>query len=77
MTTLIDEIRADQDPRTVCRFCAWLTDRTKGEQAEWASAMTDRSFTHSSLFRAAKKRGYPNGSSAVETHRKNAHEVRP
>lgn len=73
MTTLIDELRADQGKPTQCGFCLWLAGRTDAERKEWAVAAADRSFTHSSIFRAAKKRGYPAGLSSVETHRKNGH----
>jgi hypothetical protein len=73
VTTLIDELRADQGKPNTCGFCHWLATRSEAERKEWASVATDRSFTCSSLFRAAKKRGYPHGTSAVETHRKNGH----
>ncbi|MBA3875559.1 MAG: hypothetical protein C0498_01260 [Anaerolinea sp.] len=70
---LIDELRADQDPRAQCKFCAWLAGRPNGERAEWADAVGDRSFTHMSLVRAARKRGYAGGPGSVESHRKNSH----
>jgi len=73
MATLIDELKADQDPRSQCRVCHWLAERPAPERAEWAAAMLDRSFTHASLFRAAKRRGYGAGSGSVETHRNGEH----
>ena len=71
MTSLIEELRADQDPRTSCRFCVWLAGRSAAERAEWAAAMVDRSFTNTSIFRAAKKRGYAGSNGSPESHRKN------
>lgn len=71
--SLLEELRADQDPRTQCRFCVWLETRTKTEQAEWAEACGDRAFTHASIFRAAQKRGYTNGKGSVESHRAGGH----
>jgi hypothetical protein len=73
LTGLRDELLADQDPRTQCRFCMWLVARTEKERDEWAAVMADRSFTHASLFRAAKKRGYGSGSGSVEGHRNSGH----
>lgn len=70
--TLLEELRSDQDPRSQCAFCAWLRVRSKAEQTEWAEAMTDRSFTTTSLVRAARKREFTRGS-AIESHRKNGH----
>jgi len=73
MANLIEELRADQDPRSQCRLCAWLTDRPKAEKDEWAAVMLDRSFTHASIFRAAQRRGYASGKGTVETHRGSGH----
>lgn len=72
MTSLLDELKADQDPRQ-CRFCVWLESLSVKDRSEWATAMADRSYTNTSLFRAAKKRGYPFGGGSLETHRKNGH----
>ena len=77
MTTLIEELKADQDSRASCRFCAWLDDRTKAERAEWVEALKDRSFTNTSLFRAAKKRGYNGSDGSLENHRKRHPEGKP
>jgi hypothetical protein len=44
--TLIEELKADQDPRTQCRLCTWISSRPEAERKEWAAVMTDRSFTH-------------------------------
>lgn len=73
---LIEELKADQDPRTSCRFCTWLATRPPAERTEWAVAMADRSFTNTSIFRAAKKRGYNGSSGSPESHRKNHPEGR-
>jgi len=73
VTGLLDELRADQDPRSQCRFCAWLKERTAPERDEWAKAMSDRSYTQASLFRAARKRGYAAGLGSIEGHRRSAH----
>ena len=73
MTTLIEELRADQSPRTQCRFCGWLAERSKPERDEWAAAMLDKSYTHASLFRAAQRRGFMNAQGSVETHRTGGH----
>jgi len=75
MTTLIDELKADQDPRTQCRLCVWLASRPEAECKEWAAVMIDRSFTHASIFRAAQRRGYNAGKGTVETHRGNGHKA--
>jgi hypothetical protein len=37
--------------------------------------MTDRSFTHASIFRAAQRRGYNAGKGTIETHRGNGHKT--
>ena len=73
--TLIDELRADQGKPTQCALCIWLGTRTDPERKEWAAVTVDRSFTHASVFRAAKKRGYTGGTSSIETHRKNEHRL--
>ncbi len=73
--SLIDELKADQDPRSQCKFCVWLETRTKGEQAEWAAAMLDRSFTDTSIYRAAQKRGYTGSDGSPAGHRKKRHQV--
>jgi hypothetical protein len=73
VTTLVEELKADQDPRTQCRLCVWLESRTESERKEWAAVMADRSFTHASIFRAAQRRGYNAGKGTIETHRGNGH----
>lgn len=73
MTSLLDELKADQDPRLQCRFCVWLESLSPKDRHEWATAMADRSFTNTSLLRASKKRGYPHGEGSLVTHRKNGH----
>jgi len=73
VTNLIDELRADQDPRMQCRLCTWLESRPEGERKEWTAVMADRSFTHASIFRAAQRRGYGAGKGTVETHRGSGH----
>jgi hypothetical protein len=75
MTTLLDELKADQDPRTQCRLCTWLAARSEAERKEWAAVMADRSFTHASIFRAAQRRGYNAGKGTIETHRGNGHKT--
>lgn len=68
--SLIAELKADQDPRAQCKFCVWLDGRPAAEQAEWAIAMQDRSFTNTSIYRAARLRGYGGSGGAPEAHRK-------
>lgn len=76
VTTLIEELKADQDPRSQCRFCTWLVTQPEKERNEWAEAGPDRSYTHASLFRAARKRGFTGGEGSIEGHRKGLHEVK-
>lgn len=73
MTSLIDELRADQGRPTQCVLCAWLAQMPAAERAEWAVVAADRSFTIASLYRAAKKRGFPSGPASIENHRKREH----
>ncbi|MFH1104113.1 MAG: hypothetical protein V1757_04085 [Actinomycetota bacterium] len=70
---LLEELKADQDPRSQCRLCTWLQTLTEADRKEWASAMLDRSFTHASIFRAAQRRGYGAGKGTVESHRASGH----
>jgi len=72
--SLIDELKADQDPRSQCKFCVWLESRPKAEQVEWAVAMLDRSFTNTSIYRAAQKRGYSGSDGSPSSHRQKRHQ---
>ena len=73
MSTLLDELRADQGKPTQCVVCRWIETLSPGEQQEWDTACADRAFTHSSIFRALHRResGVKRGS--VENHRTNKH----
>jgi hypothetical protein len=73
VTTLIDELRSDQGKPNTCALCAWLQTLTDADRKEWSEALGDRSFTHTSILRAARKRGYAHGVTSIEGHRKGLH----
>lgn len=78
MPSIIEEIIADQDPRSQCRLCAWLASRPTSEQKEWDEALNTRvgprfRFTHTSVHRALQKHGATVGKSSLENHRSNGH----
>lgn len=77
MPSLLDELRADQDPRAQCRVCRWIESLKPAEQAEWDAAMSDRSFTHASIYRALSRRESGCGRSGVESHRTSKHRQKP
>lgn len=68
-TGLLEELRADQPTGTGCSVCNFLSTRPEPEQAEWAEAMRDRSYSIPALHRALKKRGYKYTESPIKTHR--------
>lgn len=73
MTSLADELRADQDPRSQCRLCRWIETLKSHEQAEWDVALADRSYTHTSIYRALARRESGVGKGTIENHRANRH----
>lgn len=75
MASLLDELRADQPPRKGCAVCEWLRSRPDAEKAEWAEAMSDRSFSVTGIHRAMAKRGFSLTDSPVGTHRRDRHVV--
>ena len=79
MSTLIDELRADQGKPTTCAACLWISGLSAEQQKQWDAAMADRSFTHASIHRAIQRRmpedGQGIGSSSVAKHRSSKHRV--
>lgn len=73
MTSLRDEIAADQGKPTQCAACRWLGQQAAKDAAEWRGIFADRSFTHASIHRALARRDTGIGRSSVETHRVGAH----
>lgn len=73
MTSLRDEIAADQGKPTQCSACRWLAGLSDKEGAEWREILADRSFSHASIHRAMMKRNAPVGRSSVEGHRSGGH----
>lgn len=73
MTTLRDEIAADQGKPTQCAVCRWLDTLDPKSAADWRDVLADRSFTHASIHRAMARRDSGVGRSSVETHRSGAH----
>ena len=73
MTSLREEIAADQGKPTQCAICRWLATLSASEAQEWREIMADRSFTHASIHRAIVKRTHIVGRSSVETHRSGNH----
>jgi len=72
--SLIEELIADQDPRAVCRACAWIAAQTPKDQADWDRVMADRArFTHASVFRALVRRDAAVSRGSVENHRVGGH----
>lgn len=72
--SLVEELKADQDPRSGrCKVCNLLRKLSKQEQAEWSAAFDDRAFTTSSLARAIMRRDKTVGVAAVDNHRKRGH----
>lgn len=72
-TSLLDEIKADQNPRSQCKACVYIESLPPKEQAEWDKAMSDRSFTSTSVHRALTRRNVGVGKGSVESHRSNRH----
>lgn len=73
MTSLRDEIAADQGVPTQCTVCRWLTTLDDASRAEWTEVIGDRAFTHASIHRAIIRRNDAIGRSAVENHRQAGH----
>lgn len=73
MTSLADELKADQDPRTQCRVCTWIETLDEALQEEWDRASADRSYTHASFYRALMRRDVKISKGSVENHRSNRH----
>ena len=74
MTSLRDEIAADQGKPTQCSTCLWFRQSSEKDAAEWRAVFADRSFTHASIHRALVRRNVANvGRSSVESHRMGGH----
>jgi len=74
MTSLRDEIAADQGKPTQCGVCLWLRLSADKDATEWRAVFADRSFSHASIHRAIVRRGVSNvGRSSVEGHRTGGH----
>lgn len=73
MTSLRDELAADQGKPTQCSMCKWLESLDAKTRAEWAEVLADRSYTHASIHRAILRREAPVTRGSVEGHRTNGH----
>lgn len=73
MTSLRDELAADQGKPTQCAMCRWLSDLDAKARAEWVEVIADRSYTHASIHRAVLRREAHVTRSSVESHRSNGH----
>lgn len=73
MTSLRDELAADQGKPTQCSMCKWLGSLDAKARTEWADVLADRSYTHASIHRAILRREAPVTRSSVESHRTNGH----
>ena len=73
MTSLRDELAADQGKPTQCSMCKWLSGLDAKGRAEWGDVLADRSYTHASVHRAIIRREAPVTRSSVESHRTNGH----
>lgn len=71
--TLLDELRADGAKRSSCAACDWLDSRSPDERAEWQQAMSDKSISAPTIWRAMVKRGFTLTDYAVKRHRSNEH----
>ena len=75
MTSLREELAADQGKPTQCSMCKWLGSLEPKVRAEWVEELADRSWTHASVHRAIIRREAPVTRSSVEGHRTNGHKV--
>ena len=71
---LLAEIEADQSTGGVgCKACRWLADQPEAERAKWVTACGNKSFSHTSIWRAMRKRGAKFSAAAVRNHRTAGH----
>ena len=76
MTTLRDEIAADQGKPTQCGVCLTMSRMDEKARKEWDDVLNDQTFTHASIARAAARRRIGFTRSSIETHRKNLHRIK-
>jgi hypothetical protein len=72
--TLREEIAADNKKKGQgCTVCAWLAGREDAD--EWREVYADDELNHHAVWRAMKRRGYPNSTKPIESHRKERHDA--
>lgn len=73
MSSLEDELKADQKAATKCQTCIWLATLPEKDRDEWDRVMANRAYSHPSIHRAIIRRKGVVARGSIETHRANRH----